>query len=73
MRGDFPIDDRPDIDGESGTTPAWEHILFDAPYNRRVLGKKRLKQWDDRKEVLQPIPNESLIGVNEFRLAGPKL
>jgi 5'-nucleotidase len=53
VRGDFLIDDRPDIGGESGITPGWEHILFDAPYNRQVPGKKRLKRWDDWKEVLQ--------------------
>jgi 5'-nucleotidase len=43
VHGDFLIDDKPEITGAA--TPAWEHVLFDQPYNRHVEGKRRLDGW----------------------------
>lgn len=49
VRGDILIDDRPEINGAA--QPAWEHVLYDRPYNRQVQGQRRLT-WDNWKEVL---------------------
>jgi len=49
LRGDVLIDDRPAYEG--GFVPSWEHVIFDRPYNREVVGKRRLT-WDDWKAVL---------------------
>jgi len=73
VRGDFLIDDRPDIVSENGTPPTWEHVLFDAPYNRHVTDKRRLTRWSDWPRVLDRSlsPNS---GVKEGRAsiwAGP--
>ena len=43
VRGDFLIDDKPDINGAAD--PEWEHIVFDQPYNRNVVGKRRITNW----------------------------
>lgn len=50
VRGDFLIDDKPDIHG--AYIPEWEHIVFDQPYNQDVTGKQRLHRWVDWSEVL---------------------
>jgi 5'-nucleotidase len=50
VKGDFLIDDRPEIIGV--VTPVWEHVVFDKPYNRDVTNKKRLKSLKDWKSVL---------------------
>ncbi|MDP2907241.1 MAG: 5'-3'-deoxyribonucleotidase [Nanoarchaeota archaeon] len=50
VKGDFLIDDRPEIIGI--VTPVWEHIVFDKPYNRDVTNKKRLKSLKDWKSIL---------------------
>ena len=42
-RGDYLIDDRPDIVG--AYTPEWEHIVFDAPYNQTVTDRRRMMDW----------------------------
>ncbi len=47
--GDMLIDDKPEHKGL--TIPPWEHILYDAPYNRNVTDKKRVT-WDNWKEVV---------------------
>jgi len=47
--GDILIDDKPEIKGIS--TPNWEHIIFDQPYNKNITNKKRIN-WDNFKEVL---------------------
>ena len=47
--GDILIDDRPEVTGAE--TPAWEHVLYDQPYNRKVKGRRRLT-WQNWKEVL---------------------
>ncbi len=43
VRGDILIDDWPVIEG--CTTPIWQHVLFDHPYNRHVQQKFRLLSW----------------------------
>jgi len=48
-KGDVLIDDKPEIYGR--LKPVWEHIIYDAPYNKGVNNKKRLN-WDNWKEVL---------------------
>ena len=66
VRGDFLIDgknsllhnlitDRPDVGGS--ITPSWQHVLYDAPYNKDVEGKVRMN-WGNWKEVLLPLLNK---------------
>jgi len=43
VRGDFLVDDKPEITGSM--TPLWEHVVFDRPYNRPALGKRRIADW----------------------------
>jgi len=52
VRGDFLIDDKPNITGSQ--QPLWTQIIFDAPYNQKVeLGnRRRLHHWDDVEMVL---------------------
>jgi 5'-nucleotidase len=49
VKGDVLIDDRPNITGLY--LPSWEHIIYDQPYNRGEMGKKRL-DWSNWKSVL---------------------
>jgi len=49
IAGDVLIDDRPSLHGIA--TPAWEHVLYDQPYNRHVTSKRRLT-WKNWREVL---------------------
>ena len=49
VKADYLIDDKPNITGVE-SMPAWEHILYDRPYNREV-NKKRLV-WTNWKSVL---------------------
>lgn len=49
IRGQYLIDDKPEIQGTY--QPEWEHILFDAPYNRDILGRKRI-DWSSWERVL---------------------
>jgi 5'-nucleotidase len=49
VKGDYLIDDKPAITGVE-SSPVWEHILYDRPYNRDV-DKKRLV-WTNWKNVL---------------------
>lgn len=42
-RGDYLIDDKPAIVGVK--KPEWEHVIFDAPYNREVKYKRRALSW----------------------------
>jgi len=32
--------------------PEWEHILFDQPYNRAVIGKRRMTTWKDLEAII---------------------
>ena len=50
VQGDLLIDDKPTITGVE-SNPAWEHVLYDRPYNRAILNKRRLV-WDTWKETL---------------------
>ncbi len=50
VRGDFLIDDKPEIKGAHA--PTWEQIIFDQAYNREIKDKRRmtwklLEQVDD--------------------------
>lgn len=49
VRGDFLIDDHPEIPGADSAS--WEHILFDAPYNRHIPNIRRIT-WQNWREVL---------------------
>lgn len=50
IKGDLLIDDKPEITGLH--TPEWEHVIFDAPYNRHIKNKKRIT-WKTWKNVLK--------------------
>jgi 5'-nucleotidase len=51
VRGDILIDDKPVIEGAD--VPAWEHVLYDQPYNRTAeVSHKRRLTWANWKEVL---------------------
>jgi len=50
VRGDYLIDDKPEITGSM--EPLWEQVYYDQPYNRGYNGKKRLT-WDNWREVLE--------------------
>ena len=52
VRGDFLIDDKPEVSGLLSDAE-WEHIVFDRPYNRSATGKRRLIRWDDWQGVLR--------------------
>ena len=43
VRGDFLIDDKPEIRGSAD--PEWEHIVFDQPYNQNVDDRQRIVGW----------------------------
>lgn len=49
VRGDYLIDDKPEITGVEDI-PSWEHILYDRPYNKQ--GNKRRLTWENWKNVL---------------------
>lgn len=49
VRGDVLIDDKPQVSGF--LEPTWEHVLYDQPYNRGVVGKRRLT-WENWRRVL---------------------
>lgn len=40
VKGDILIDDRPEIPGVC--IPEWEHVIFDAPYNRHIKNRRRI-------------------------------
>lgn len=50
VTGTYLIDDKPGIIGKR--EPAWEHIVFDRPYNRHITDKRRI-DWQNWREVLQ--------------------
>ncbi len=51
VHGDFLIDDRPEITGIQ--KPIWEHIIYDCPYNRQIVSKRRITRWRNwREEIL---------------------
>jgi len=50
VRGDFLIDDRPEVTGSMA--PVWEHVVFDCAYNRSQITKRRLAFWPDWRRIL---------------------
>ena len=50
VRGDILIDDRPRIEGIYH--PEWEHVIFNAPYNRTIEGKRRM-DWSNWREIIE--------------------
>lgn len=50
IQADVLIDDKPEIEGVENP-PCWEHVIFDAPYNRVSNGKRRVN-WENWKTVL---------------------
>lgn len=53
VRGDLLIDDKPDVTGS--LTPTWQHVVFDAPYNRAAPSPHRLTRWADWQATLTPL------------------
>jgi 5'-nucleotidase len=53
VRGGFLIDDLPDPRRECALMPEWNHIVFDAPYNRGASPKLRIEKWRDWRAVLR--------------------
>ena len=52
VRGDVLIDDKPHVTGSNA--PTWQHLLYDAPYNRDV-DAPRLSRWADWEDALTAI------------------
>ena len=50
VKGALLIDDKPVISGIC--QPEWEHIIFDAPYNKEIPDKRRVN-WQNWREVLK--------------------
>lgn len=50
VRGDYLIDDRPDITGAED--PSWEHILFTQPYNKHIEDRRRISSWSEWRNIL---------------------
>ena len=48
--GDFLIDDKPKHVGLQ--KPVWEHVLFDAPYNKHIKTKFRIT-WENWEKILK--------------------
>jgi 5'-nucleotidase len=57
INGDVLIDDRPVVDGVA--EPSWEHVVFDQPYNRAQQEKRRLRRWEEWRQVLIPEDGDS--------------
>ena len=49
VKGDYLIDDKPEITGVDAL-PVWEHIVYDRPYNKGA--NKRRLTWENWKGVL---------------------
>mmetsp|Transcript_3749 Transcript_3749/g.9092 ORF Transcript_3749/g.9092 Transcript_3749/m.9092 type:complete len:730 (+) Transcript_3749:193-2382(+) len=50
VMGCMLIDDKPVVRGSS--TPAWDHIVYDQPWNQHVSGKKRIMNWANWRDVV---------------------
>lgn len=50
IRGDVLIDDKPSVEGVY--VPDWEHVIFDQPYNRNSVDKRRLLNWSHWRDVI---------------------
>jgi 5'-nucleotidase len=53
VRGDILIDDKPEITGEM--KPLWQHVIFDAPYNRQVPNPLRIHDWTEWRNVIAQV------------------
>ncbi|MDQ3014829.1 MAG: 5'-3'-deoxyribonucleotidase [bacterium] len=54
IRGNYLIDDNPNM-GNGIVTPEWEHIIYDQPFNKNSIDKRRIKSdWSDWKDVIVP-------------------
>lgn len=54
VHGDLLIDDKPRVTGTR--SPAWQHVLYDQPYNRHVDAQRMT--WSTWREVLlRPPPS----------------
>lgn len=51
VHGDILIDDKPEIIGL--IKPTWEHVLFEAPYNRNHINGRKIINWSNWREVLK--------------------
>ena len=51
VRGDLLIDDKPQVSGQE-RLPSWEHVVFDAPYNRGTAHNLRLGSWAKWREIM---------------------
>ncbi len=53
IRGDYLIDDRPNIKGV--VIPEWQHVIFDQPFNGEVKNLPRIKiDWSNWEEIILP-------------------
>lgn len=50
VKGDFLIDDKPEIKGDA--TPEWEHIIYTQPYNI-TQPQRRIDDWSKWSEVIK--------------------
>ena len=51
IHGDILIDDKPEIIGVM--KPTWQHVLFEAPYNRNRADGRKIINWSNWREVRQ--------------------
>lgn len=49
VAGNVLVDDKPVISGVA--KPAWEHVLYDQPYNRNIAERRRIT-WNNWREIL---------------------
>ena len=47
VHGDRLLDDNPRPRPSSARRPSWEHVVFDAPYNRHRKSAVRMRSWRD--------------------------
>jgi 5'-nucleotidase len=51
VRGDYLIDDKPEITGSM--TPLWKHVIYHTPYNKHIKTDLRLRaDWSNWKDLL---------------------
>lgn len=56
--GDYLIDDKPFPVGLQ--LPSWEHVLYDAPYNRNIQEKRRLT-WENWQSVIEAVATTNAV------------
>ena len=53
IRGDYLIDDRPNIKG--AVIPEWRQVIFDQPFNKEVKNLPRINMdWSNWEEIILP-------------------